>query len=206
MGLPDGVEPDWGAVEFAPLPELVETIWPGGLGNQKAPRIQATLRKIREERGDYSLEFLGEMPALEARDWLTQIDGIGKKTASVLLLFSFGLPLLPIDRHVDRVLRRVGTLPPKASMEDAHDLVLGMFAPGPALRGARQPHPARPEGLPRPAPRPRGVPVAAALPVRRSEGALTPVRPKGEDRSPRNRSSRALGLSRVGAGSLLRSA
>jgi endonuclease III len=128
-GLPDGVAPDWAAIEFAPLPELVETIWPGGLGNQKAPRIQATLRHIREERGDYSLEFLGEMPALEARDWLTQIDGIGKKTASVLLLFSFGVPLLPIDRHVDRVLRRVGMLPPKASIEDAHDLVLGMFAP-----------------------------------------------------------------------------
>src|SRR4029078_2588007 len=73
-GLPDGVAPDWAAIEFAPLPELVETIWPGGLGNQKAPRIQATLRHIREERGDYSLEFLGDMPALEARAWLTQID------------------------------------------------------------------------------------------------------------------------------------
>ena len=103
VGLPDGVAPDWAAVEFAPLPELVETIWPGGLGNQKAPRIQATLRRIREERGDYSLEFLGDMTALEARDWLTQIDGIGKKTASVLLLFSFGLPL-----HADRPPRRPG--------------------------------------------------------------------------------------------------
>jgi endonuclease-3 len=130
VGLPDGAAPDWAAIEAAPLPELVETIWAGGLGNQKAPRIQSTLRRIREERGDYSLEFLGAMSALEARGWLTQIDGIGKKTASVLLLFSFGQPLLPIDRHVDRVLRRVGMLPPKASIEQAHDLVLGMFAPG----------------------------------------------------------------------------
>ena len=101
------------AVEFAPLPELTDVIRPGGLANQKAPRLQATLRRIREERGDYSLEFLGDMPALEARDWLTQIDGIGKKTASVLLLFCFGSPLLPIDRHVDRVMRRVGLLPPE---------------------------------------------------------------------------------------------
>jgi endonuclease-3 len=129
VGLPDGAAPDWAAVEFAPLPELVATIWAGGLGNQKAPRIQATLRHIREQRGDYSLEFLGDLTPLEARDWLTAIDGIGKKTASVLLLFSFGQPLLPIDRHVDRVMRRVGMLPPKASIEDAHDLVLGMFAP-----------------------------------------------------------------------------
>ena len=128
-GLPDGAAPDWAAVEFAPLPELVDAIRPGGLANQKAPRIQSTLRRIREERGDYSLEFLGDMTALEARDWLDSIDGIGKKTASVLLLFCFGTPLLPIDRHVDRVMRRVGVLPPKLSLEDAHDLVLGLFEP-----------------------------------------------------------------------------
>jgi endonuclease-3 len=129
FGLPDGAEPNWAAVEFAPLDELTDVIRPGGLANQKAPRIQATLRRIREERGDYSLEFLGEMPPLEARAWLTSIPGIGKKTASVLLLFSFGQPLLPIDRHVDRVLRRVGLVPPKVSTDDAHDLVLGMFEP-----------------------------------------------------------------------------
>ena len=62
----------------AGFPPLVDTIRPGGLANQKAPRIQATLRRIREERGDYSLEFVGDMSALEARDWLTGIDGIGK--------------------------------------------------------------------------------------------------------------------------------
>ena len=129
VGLPDGSPPDWSRVEFAPLAELTDVIRPGGLANQKAPRLQATLRRIREERGDYSLEFLGEMTALEARAWLTTIDGIGKKTASVLLLFCFGLPLMPIDRHVDRVSRRVGLLPPKATMDEAHDLFLGVFEP-----------------------------------------------------------------------------
>ncbi len=128
-GLPDGVAPDWAAVEFAPLPELVDTIRPGGLANQKAPRIQATLRHIREQRGDYALEFLGEMTALDARDWLVAIDGIGKKTASVLLLFSFGLPLMPVDRHVERVAHRVGLIGPKVSADDAHDLFLGMLEP-----------------------------------------------------------------------------
>ncbi len=128
-GLPDGVAPDWAAVELAPLPELVDTIRPGGLANQKAPRIQSTLRHIREERGDYSLEFLGEMTALAARDWLVAIDGIGQKTASVLLLFSFGLPLMPVDRHVERVAQRVGLIGPKVSADDAHDLFLAMLEP-----------------------------------------------------------------------------
>jgi endonuclease-3 len=129
VGLSEGAPPDWARVEFAPVPELTDVIRPGGLANQKAPRLQATLRKIREERGDYSLEFLGDLPPLEARNWLTQIDGIGKKTASVLLLFCFNSPLLPIDRHIDRVMRRVGMLPPKMLTDEAHDIMLGVFQP-----------------------------------------------------------------------------
>jgi endonuclease-3 len=128
-GLPPGAAPDWAAVEAAPLEELIDAIRSGGLGPQKAPRIRATLRHIREQRGDHSLEFLGEMTALEARGWLTAIDGIGPKTASVLLLFSFGLPLMPVDRHVERVAKRVGLIPPKATADQAHDLFLALLEP-----------------------------------------------------------------------------
>ena len=128
-GLSTAPPPDWSRVEFAPLPELVDVIRPGGLGPQKAPRIQATLRRIREERGDYSLLFLGDMPALEARDWLTSIDGIGKKTASIVLAFCFGTPLSAGDRHVERVSKRIGLLPAKATADQAHDLFLGILEP-----------------------------------------------------------------------------
>jgi len=128
-GLSDGAPPDWDAVERAPTQELVDVIRPGGLANQKAPRIQATLRTIREARGDYSLQFLATMPPLEARAWLTAIDGVGKKTASVLLMFSFGMPLMAVDRHVERVSQRVGLIPPKASADDAHDYYLAMLRP-----------------------------------------------------------------------------
>jgi endonuclease-3 len=129
-GLPDGVEPDWMAVEAAPFAELVEVIRPGGLPNQKARGIQSALRLIRERRGDHSLEFLGAMGAVEARDWLTSIPGIGKKTASVLLLFSFGLPLMPVDRHVERVARRIGLIPKKVTANtDPHDIFLGLLQP-----------------------------------------------------------------------------
>ena len=129
FGLSTAPPPDWAAVEFAPIEELTNVIRPGGLANQKAPRLQATLRRIREERGDYSLEFLAAMAALEARAWLTSINGIGKKTASIVLLFCFGMPLFPIDRHVERVARRVGLIPPKATIDDAHDLFLGLLRP-----------------------------------------------------------------------------
>ena len=128
-GLPDGVTPDWLRIELAPVEELIEVIRSGGLPVAKAKGIQAALRAIRAERGDHSLEFLGELPALEAREWLTNVPGIGKKTASVMLLFCFGMPLMPVDRHVERVAMRVGLLPKKPGRADAHDIFLALLQP-----------------------------------------------------------------------------
>ncbi len=129
VGLPDGVPPDWALVDVAPLEELVEVIRPGGLPNQKAKGIKAALRAIHEARGDYSLEFLGDLPALEARTWLTGIKGVGVKTASVVLLFSFGMPLMPVDRHVERVSSRVGLIPKMNTADAAHDYFLALLEP-----------------------------------------------------------------------------
>jgi len=128
-GLDRATAPDWMAVENAPLDELAEVIRPGGLAQQKAPRLQASLARLREVRGDHSLEFLGEMEPLDARDWLTAIDGIGKKTASVVLLFSFGMPLMPVDRHVERVSKRIGLLPAKVTPDEAHERYLALLEP-----------------------------------------------------------------------------
>ncbi len=121
--------PDWMRVEVAPVEELVDVIRPAGLANQKAPRIQASLARVRQAQGNHSLEFLGDMEPLEARDWLTSIDGVGVKTASVVLMMSFGMPLMPVDRHVDRVSKRIGLIPPKVSAEEAHDRYLALLEP-----------------------------------------------------------------------------
>ncbi len=128
-GITPGSPPNWQQVEQAPLPVLTEAIRPGGLAVQKAPRIQAALRSLREARGDYGLDFLGELPASEARAWLTSIAGIGPKTASVVLLFSFGMPLMPVDRHVERVAKRIGLIQPRKTADEAHELFLAMLAP-----------------------------------------------------------------------------
>ena len=128
-GIEGGAPPDWSAVEQAPVEELIDVIRPGGLAPQKAPRIQASLRALREARGDYSLEFLGDLPPMEAVAWLTAIAGIGRKTASVVLLFCFGTPLMPVDRHVERVSKRIGLLPPRANADLAHELYLAMLEP-----------------------------------------------------------------------------
>jgi endonuclease III len=122
-----GRYPDWASVEAAPLAELERAILSGGLAYQKAPRIKAALAYIREQRGEYDLDFLASMPPLEARAWLTAIPGVGPKTASVVLLFSFGLPLMPVDTHVERVSRRIGLIRPRSTVDQAHQEFLEML-------------------------------------------------------------------------------
>jgi endonuclease-3 len=51
-------------------------------------------------------EHRGEVPAdMEA---LTQLPGVGRKTANVVLGHALGVPGLPVDRHVLRVANRIG--------------------------------------------------------------------------------------------------
>jgi endonuclease-3 len=129
IGLRPGDPPDWLAVELAPEEELADAIRPGGLHNLKAPRIRSALRAIRERRGDHSLEFLGELSPADALAFLTGIPGIGVKTASIVLLFCFGIPFMPVDRHVERVSKRLGLVPAKASPDDAHAIHGLLLAP-----------------------------------------------------------------------------
>jgi endonuclease-3 len=109
--------PSWQAVMDAPVNELAETIRSGGLSQQKAPRIQAALRRIQAERGQFSIDFLAALPVDEAMLWLRSFHGIGHKTASIILLFCFNKPAFPVDTHVGRVTRRLGLADPKDSEE-----------------------------------------------------------------------------------------
>jgi len=109
--------PTWQAVLDAPTAELAETIRSGGLAQQKAPRIQSALRRIYQERGEFNIEFLADLPTDEAMRWLTSFDGIGHKTASIVLLFCFGKAAFPVDTHVGRVTRRIGLAGTKETEE-----------------------------------------------------------------------------------------
>jgi endonuclease-3 len=121
--------PDWESVMNAPQEDIIETIRPAGLANQKGPRIQAALHHLIEERGEISLDFLEQMPLEEAKAWLTRIKGVGPKTAAIILLFAFGRPAFPVDTHVHRITRRLGLIGPKVTADKAHDILQNIGKP-----------------------------------------------------------------------------
>lgn len=115
--------PTWEAVLAADVRDLYEAIKSAGLGNTKAPRIQAVLAEILDRRGSFDLDFLRDMPMAEARQWLRSLPGIGPKTAACVLCFACDMPALPVDTHVHRVSQRLGLIGPKVSAEAAHELL-----------------------------------------------------------------------------------
>lgn len=119
--------PTWEAVRDAHPNVVIDAVRPAGLANQKGPRIQAALREISAQRGSLDLDFLMDLPAHEARQWLMQFKGVGPKTASIVLLFSLGKPAFPVDTHIYRVTGRLGLRPLSMSVEEAHDHLAKLF-------------------------------------------------------------------------------
>ena len=121
--------PTWESVRDANTEDVVNAIRPAGLANQKGPRIQQVLRAITAERGSLDLEFLADLPIEEARTWLTKFNGVGPKTAAIVLCFSLNMPAFPVDTHIYRVSGRTGLRPEKMTVEQAHPHLESVFPP-----------------------------------------------------------------------------
>ncbi len=119
----------WEKVRDANVEAIVSAIRPAGLANQKGPRIQQVLQAITAERGSLDLSFLAGLPIEEARAWLTKFNGVGPKTAAIVLCFSLNMPAFPVDTHIYRVTGRIGLRPQRMTVEQAHPHLEALFPP-----------------------------------------------------------------------------
>jgi endonuclease-3 len=97
--------PDAHALAKATPAELEPQIVSTGFFRQKSKALIGMAQKLVADHG-------GNVPA--DMDKLTQLPGVGRKTANVVLGHALGVPGLPVDRHVLRVSNRIGI----ASSED----------------------------------------------------------------------------------------
>ncbi|HEX6587149.1 MAG TPA: endonuclease III [Solirubrobacterales bacterium] len=118
--------PTWEDVRDASTEEVEAAIKPGGLSATKAPRIQGILERLGELP---DLDWLAEAPREEALSYLSDLPGVGRKTAACVLIFAFGRPEIPVDTHVHRVGGRLGLFRARASFEEAHDEMLAVTPP-----------------------------------------------------------------------------
>jgi endonuclease-3 len=121
----------WEAIRDAPIDELIKAISLATFAEMKAPYIKSALTYIYAERGEPALDFLKDLPVEEGLGWLMKMPGVGIKTASLVLLFCFGKPVIPVDTHVHRISKRLGLIGPKVSADAAHYILLRLLPPDP---------------------------------------------------------------------------
>ena len=78
----------------------------------KAANIVNACKMIVEKHG-------GEVP--HTMEELTALPGVGRKTASVVLCFAFGIPAFPVDTHVYRLTHRLGLVTEAENTPDKVD-------------------------------------------------------------------------------------
>jgi len=105
--------PDAESFAVLSLEELEEKIKKVGLFRSKAKNILATAKKILNE-------YNGEVP--RTREELTQLPGVGRKTANVVMSVAFGIPAIAVDTHVFRVSNRIGLANAKNELNTEKDL------------------------------------------------------------------------------------
>jgi endonuclease III len=99
----------------APLAELEEAVKTTGFFRNKARNIQVCCRKL-VERHD------GKVP--RTMEELTQLDGVGRKTANVVLGNAFGINVgVVVDTHVTRLSHRLGLTKQKTAEKIESDLM-----------------------------------------------------------------------------------
>ena len=112
--------PTWKSALDAPTEKIADAIRRGGLANQKAARIKEILKQIWEAQGDFDLSFLHDKSADECEQYLGQFHGVGPKTIACVLMFFLDKPAFAVDTHVFRILKRLGWIREKASVDEAH--------------------------------------------------------------------------------------
>ncbi len=87
------------ALKEAPLEDIKEAIKSISFYNKKAIAIKEIATILVDK-------FDGKVPDTEEK--LTGLPGVGKKTANMVLANAFGKPAIAVDRHVHRIVHRLG--------------------------------------------------------------------------------------------------
>jgi len=101
----------------ADVEEIKKCIKPAGLYKVKGQRIKKIAQIIWEDYED-DLNRILNLPLNKARKKLLSLPGVGKKTADVVLSFSAGRGTFPVDRHIDRIARRLKLVKERAGYEE----------------------------------------------------------------------------------------
>ncbi len=112
------------AIEAVPVGKLARLVRPSGYFRQKAKKLKAFVRFLRQDFGG-SLKRMFRTPTTELRERLLAVHGIGPETADSILLYAASHPVFVVDAYTKRILLRHGLVGEKAGYEEIRQLFEG---------------------------------------------------------------------------------
>ena len=106
--------PDPKKLALASIRDIESRINTIGMYHQKAKNLKSMAQKL-------ITDFNGTIPS--TMDELTSLAGVGRKTASVILVYCFGRQAIAVDTHVHRVTNRLGWVKAKAPAQTEEKLL-----------------------------------------------------------------------------------
>jgi len=110
------------AIERIPLAHLATLVRPSGYFRQKARKLKAFVRFLRDDYSG-SLKRMFQTPTLELREKLLGVHGIGPETADSILLYAGGRDIFVVDAYTRRILSRHGWVAEQAPYEEMRTLI-----------------------------------------------------------------------------------
>lgn len=114
---------DWERLLVLPEQQILSALHGGGMAAVKLHRLRKQIEVICRAFGRATLDPLCKMKDGPAERFLTSLEGVGKKAARCVLLYSLGREVFPVDSHCRRVLARLGFLPDGIDRKAADDFL-----------------------------------------------------------------------------------
>jgi endonuclease III len=104
------------AISKATVNEVAEAIKPAGMYNLRSRTIKLVADAVIERFAGDLIKIVSK-PYPKAREILMTLPGVGKKTADVVLLFNARKDIIPVDRHIARITKRLEIVPQNAKYD-----------------------------------------------------------------------------------------
>src|SRR5262249_43479370 len=119
----------WEAVRDAPVAEIEDVIRDAGLSRIKARQIKALLQQISKDFGTLSPRPLGRLETGALERYLSELPGVGIKTARCVMMYALDRDVFPVDTHCMRLFQNLGLIEGRMRFEYAQDPLQSMVPP-----------------------------------------------------------------------------
>jgi endonuclease-3 len=110
-----GLTPE--AINKADINDIKEAIRPAGMYNQRSSVLKSVSQEIIDNY-DGEVDSIFDDTYLVAKEKLMAFPGVGPKTADVVLMFNGKHTVIPVDRHIERISKRLEVVPENADYEE----------------------------------------------------------------------------------------